>query len=101
MIIVSNTELSELYNRAIAGYYRCISDEDNAFLSDEISIPIDEVVLKYFKAKAVFCDNVSKIDSWEVEIILWDESSMIGRYTHIEDDMGNELDDSLVFDYKG
>ena len=100
MIIVSDRELSELYDKAVEMYFECINN-DYASLQEEISIPIEQIVLKHSSVKVVFCDNIPKIDSWEVTIILWDESSMIGRYTYIEDDQGNALDDILVFGRKG
>lgn len=97
MIIVSNRELGELYEKATESYHRCVNNPENTFLQDEISIPIDEIQLKRTKVKAVFTENTPEVYSWEVEIVLWDENAMIGRYTYIEDDMGNEIDNGLVF----
>nr|WP_294949105.1 hypothetical protein [uncultured Mucilaginibacter sp.] len=97
IIDVSSGTLSDYYKKAFDNYYECVNREGNGYLQDEILIPLDQVKLKYPSLKIVFHGDNDDIYAWEVRIVLWDESSMIGKYTYIEDDKGNPLDESLVF----
>jgi hypothetical protein len=97
IIDLNSNDLNERYKKTVAMYYECINHKENAFLQDELSIPFEQVKLKKASVKIVFFDTLDEIDSWEVSIDLLDESSIIGKYTYIDDDKGNVLDDILVF----
>ncbi len=95
---LSKEELNKLYNRAKEGYYKCIYDKDNDYLSEELPGLYTSIVLKHSNVKIVFHSEEIREYTIEVEITLWNSSSeLVGEYLHIEDDKGNILEDNLVF----
>jgi hypothetical protein len=93
---ISKQELTKLYDKARKMYNECISNHDNAYLNEEITIPIEQIKLRNSEIKIVFSQDNNELYWYEIVLTLWDVSA-IGRYTYMEDDQGNMIDDILVF----
>ena len=98
IISIKKTELKLLYDKAIRNYHDCLIKVDNAFLRDELSIPLESIILKFSNIKIVFSQTDIENYVFETTISLWDyNDKYIGKYVYIEDGNGNEVDDKLVF----
>ncbi|SEW40134.1 hypothetical protein SAMN05428988_5232 [Chitinophaga sp. YR573] len=98
IVEISKHEFTLLYTKAKEKYNNCINDEDNAFLEEEVSVPLKTIELKESSIKVVFSLEDTERYLLEITITLWDRSNqLIGKYEYIQDDEGNGVDDSLVF----
>jgi hypothetical protein len=98
IIDISKQEVALLYAKAKEKYNNCINHEDNAFLEEEASVPLKTIELKESSIKVVFSQEDTERYLLEITIGLWDRSNQsIGKYMYIQDDVGNTIDDSLVF----
>lgn len=98
IIEISKQEVALLYTKAKEKYNNCISNEDNAFLEEEVSVPLKTIELKEASIKVVFSLEDTERYLLEITVTLWDRSNqLIGKYQYIQDDEGNGVDDSLVF----
>ena len=96
-MIYNRTELTSLYNKARKAYAKCIQMDENAYLKEEVPIPLEQIELKNLAVKIVFHEENVESDSIEVSIGLWNKFSIIGKYVYIEDNQGIIVDDGLVF----
>lgn len=95
---INNQMLALYYSKARENYNKCIKNEENAFLQEELSVPFDTIELRESNIKVVFHDGNTETYMLEISITLWDSSNQIlGKYVYIEDDKENAVDDSLVF----
>lgn len=98
IINLKKQDLELFYDRAISKYHDCVTRADNAFLKDEISIPLASIKLKYLNIKIVFSQEDIENYVLEITISLRDyNDKYIGKYVYIEDDNGKEVEDKLVF----
>lgn len=98
VIEISKQEAALLYAKAKEEYNNCISNEDNAFLEEEVSVPLNTIELKEASIKIVFSLEDTERYLLEITITLWDRSNqLLGEYQYTQDDEGNGVDDSLVF----
>lgn len=88
-----------LYLRAKASYYKCVSDPSNEFLKNEIDVPIAEITLIEQHIRVQFFKHeVSKLIV-EVKLLLArPDNTILGYYAYHEDENQICVDDSLVFD---
>lgn len=96
-IEVTEQDLVLLYQRAKQGYQKCIFDAENEFLRDEVDYPLESILLMNEDIKIVFHKNVALQYSVEICFLLLAEENEIGKYTFVEDESGNVIDDFLVF----
>jgi hypothetical protein len=97
-INIVKKDLVLLYTSATESYYKCIRYSGNAFLEQEISVPLETVGLVNSNVKIVFSHEDIKEYQLEVTLKLLDKSDQsIGKYVYVEDHEGNAIDDSLVF----
>ncbi|MGD1841863.1 MAG: hypothetical protein ACFB0B_13360 [Thermonemataceae bacterium] len=88
-------DLEGSFLRAKAAFQRCINDEENAFLKDEIDFPIHKIISKEEFIKVIFSE-----DEYIVETklkLLNPKEIEIGFYMYIESQEGTPIDDSLIF----
>ena len=94
-----NIDLANYYKLATKSFERCISYEENNFLSDEVDFDLSKA--KIIKEKVLF--EFSELDSkkYKVEIILniFDPSGInkVGRYHYYMNQDNQEIDDKLVW----
>lgn len=91
------SDFSLLYNKAKEGFDECIRNKDNEFLKDELSIPLDDIVVAEKDIKIVFSKRAFEECIVEVCLVLFEGSKEIGKYTYITNDKKEMVDDSLVF----
>lgn len=93
-----NTEshLSLLYHKAKESFEKCIRNDENQFLKDELSMPFDDIVVIEKDIKIVFSKRVFEQYSIEVCLLLSVGNNEVGRYLYIENDKNQAIDDSLV-----
>ncbi|GAB3909932.1 hypothetical protein [Mucilaginibacter boryungensis] len=94
---INKNELNNLYNKAREMYRKCLQNNDNGYLKEDILIPLEQIEIKNSSIKIVFSQEINERCSWEINLTLWNKSVIIGRYMYFEDDQGNALDDTLVF----
>lgn len=90
-------DLSLLYNRAKKKFEACINSGDNKFLQDEVSIPLNNIIIIEKNIKIVFSKRVFEQYLIEVSLMLFEGDKEIGKYIYIESDKSEAIDDSLVF----
>lgn len=93
-----NTEshLSLLYHKAKESFEKCIRNDENEFLNDELSMPFDDIVLIEKDIKIVFSKRVFEQYSIEVCLLLSVGNNIVGRYQYNENDKNEAIDDSLI-----
>ena len=98
MIKLNKEDLELMYSKAKTAFEKCVGDDENKFLANEIDIPINSILtenefvrIQYFK---------SETDSYIVETkiqLLSKANEIIGSYIYYENEDGIPVDDSLVF----
>ncbi|MCS3557644.1 MULTISPECIES: hypothetical protein [unclassified Sphingobacterium] len=93
-----NTELhlSLLYHKAKESFEKCIRNDENQFLKDELSMPFDDIVVIEKDIKIVFSKRVFEEYNIEICLLLYAGNNEVGRYLYIENDKNQAIDDSLV-----
>jgi hypothetical protein len=90
-------ELFLLFNKAKSKFEECINDEDNKFLLDELNLSSQEIVVIEKDIKIVFYKRSFERFYFEISLVLFDGKNEIGKYSYIENEKGESVDDSLVF----
>lgn len=96
-IEVKEQDLAFIYNKAKMKYKECINYKDNTFLKDEVNIPLEFILLREKDIKIVFSQNAAYNYLLEVTLELYDGDEKIGQYIYSENEIGDEIDDILVF----
>lgn len=96
-IEINKNDLSLLFARAKKGFEGCIKEKDNHFLQDEISIPLDDILLLEDEIKIVFKPNITHEYLIYVNLLLCENDTMIGRYKLLIHSEEGEIDDFLTF----
>ncbi len=91
------SDASLFYNKAKESFADCIQNKDNAFLRDEVNIPLEDIVVTEKDIKIVFQKRVFDEYIIEVRLLLLEDSRSIGEYVYTENDKREWIDDSLVF----
>ncbi|MCS3556893.1 MULTISPECIES: hypothetical protein [unclassified Sphingobacterium] len=92
----SDSHLSLLYHKAKESFEKCIRNDENQFLKDELGMPIDYIVLIEKDIKIVFSKRVFEEYNIEVCLLLYAGNNEVGRYLYIENNNNEAIDDSLV-----
>ena len=91
------SDLSSLCNRAKKSFEKCIQNKDNAFLREEVNIPLEDIQVVEQDIKIVFYKRTFTEQKFEVRLLLFEGSIEIGNYLYIENNKKEGIDDSLVF----
>lgn len=94
---IVESDLNLLYIRARNSYEKCIHNEDNEFLKDEVNVPLNEIIIIEKCIKIVFFQKVFDEYLFEVNLLLYEEDKEIGKYIYSENIKGDAVDDSLTF----
>jgi hypothetical protein len=94
---IDEQEFKSLYNRAKKNYDKCIGLEENAFLKEEVKIPLKFISVDESDIKIVFSHKSTDTFLVEVCLTLSANNRIIGKYVYIENEKGIPIDDSLVF----
>jgi hypothetical protein len=86
-----------LYIKAKESFERCIQNNDNKFLEDEIDVPLNDIIVIEKNIKIVFFKT--DLDEYTIEICLglFSGNEEIGKYTSILNEKYDEIDNFLVF----
>ena len=90
--------IESLYQKAITSFHDCMKDEENAFLRDEINLPVSSIIPRGEFVKIQFFQSETSKFIIEVKIQLLFRDVLIGYYCYFEDEAGLPIDDKLVFD---
>ena len=96
-MFVNKNLIEEIYNKALKSYNQCISLKENSFLESEISHSLKELNVSEEIIKITHKTNKSEVVNIEVDFLLSYEANLIGEYKYIEDNLGNTLDEFLLF----
>ena len=96
-MFINKNLIEEIYNKALESYNQCISLKENSFLELEISHPLKELNVSEEIIKITHKTNKSEVVNIEVDLLLSYEANLIGEYKYIEDNLGNILDEFLIF----
>ena len=96
-MFINKNLIEEIYNKALESYNQCISLKENSFLELEISHPLKELNISEEIIKIAHKTNKSEVVNIEVDLLLSYEANLIGEYKYIEDNLGNTLDEFLLF----
>lgn len=97
-IQINEQMLVLLYQKARQGYQGCIENKENGFLEDEINAPLESIIVEEKDVKIVFSKNNVFEYVFEVSFKLsLTGNNQIGRYTYIQDELGEMIDEFLVF----
>jgi len=72
---------------------------DNGYLKDEINIPINDIILMEDFVSVKFLKY--EIDTFVIEVklqLISPDKRLIGKYFYYENETGDPVDDSLIFD---
>lgn len=94
---IVESDLNLLYIKARNSYEKCIHNEGNAFLKDEVNIPLNEVIIIEKCIKIVFFEKAFNEHLFEVNLLLYEKDKEIGKYLYMVNERGDEVDDSLIF----
>lgn len=86
-----------LYDKAKDGFKKCIRNEDNECLKDEVNIPLEDIVMIEKNVKIVFDKRSFDQYSLEATLLLSDGNEEIGKYIYIENENYEVIDDFLIF----
>ena len=98
MNLIKSIDLELKYLRAMAAFKKCIFDDENKFLEDEITVSLESIIPK----EEFVCIKLSGFDkdTFQIEttiLLLSSHGEKLGRYTLVEDQSGSVVDDFLVF----
>ena len=96
-MFVNKNLIEEIYNKALKSYNQWISLKENSFLESEISHSLKELNVSEEIIKITHKTNKSEVVNIEVDFLLSYEANLIGEYKYIEDNLGNTLDEFLIF----
>ncbi len=99
MVKFNKKDLELIYSRTKASFEKCVRDEENKFLENEIEIPITSIVTKEEFVKIQYLEY--QIDNFVIEAkiqLLSQSNKIIGSYTYYEDESGVGIDDNLMFE---
>ena len=96
-MFINKNLIEEIYNKALKSYNQCISFQENSFLESEISHSLKELNVSEEIIKITHKTNKSEVVNIEVDFLLSYEANLIGEYKYIEDNLGNTLDEFLLF----
>ncbi|MCC8410339.1 hypothetical protein LJ707_15465 [Mucilaginibacter sp. UR6-1] len=98
IITVEEGEIGSIYNKAIKSYKACIYNDENSYLRDEVSIPLELIELKRDNISIRFYEQETETYNLEVNLKLYDLSkNEIGKYVYIQDEAGDFVDEFLIF----
>jgi hypothetical protein len=91
------SSFDSIYEKARRHFSQCISSEENLFLEKEIGVPLEAIILINEGIKIIF--NQGNVETYKLEVCLAlrVSDSVVGKYKYYEDEKGNSVDDSLVF----
>ncbi|MEI6412021.1 MAG: hypothetical protein WCR52_21700 [Bacteroidota bacterium] len=95
-IEINEQDLALLYYKTKQKYKECIDDSENSFLEDEAGVPFDSIKLIEKDIKIIFYKDIASNYLFEVSLLLYAGDKEIGKYTFIESETGNAIDDILV-----
>lgn len=99
MIRLRKTDLNDMYSKAKLAYRKCIEDEENEFLKNEIKTPIHSIKLKEESVMIKYLEN--NVDNYILEIkiqLLSTTDDILGSYIYYENENGIGIDDILKFE---
>ncbi len=92
-------DLDALYLLAKTGFDECISNEGNAYICEEIKLPVNQVATKNDWVRIQFDGIDAENYLIEVRLLLFSPSNKeIGYYCYHENQNGEVVDDYLVFE---
>jgi hypothetical protein len=97
VVEITEQDLALLYEKARKSFLQCISNPDNAYLQDEVNIPLEQIVAQGATVKAVFLEQSNHLYAMEVCLVLHAKEDVIGRYDYSENEAGEPIEDGLVF----
>ena len=93
---INDEKLDKIYDLANKAYIKCVENEKNVFLNEEISL--DQINLCYDAIKITFQGSESLKYQIEARInLLLGKESIIGYYSYILNEDFSPIDDFLVF----
>jgi hypothetical protein len=95
--ILSDDEMDLFFERGRLKYLDCVTSDDNEFLVKEFNCSPTSIELVKSNIKIVI--QSGKIDKYTIEVsfnLLNESGNIVGRYTNIENNSENSIDDSLV-----
>lgn len=93
---VNNEKLDKMYNLANKAYIKCIGNENNHFLKEEINL--NEIKIQNDTVKITFLESDDLKYKIETRInLLLDGKTVIGYYSYIVNEELTPVDDFLVF----
>lgn len=99
MIQVNEQDLELIYSKAEKAFKKCLVDDENKFLANEIDIPINSIITENEFIKIQYLKNESNRYVIEIKIQLRSQNNrIIGSYSYYENEKGIPLDDVLVFE---
>lgn len=90
------SHLSLQYHKAKESFEKCIRNDENEFLKDELSTHFGDIVLIEKDIKIVFSKRVFEQYSIEVCLLLSVGNNEVGRYQYNENHKNEAIDDSLI-----
>ena len=99
-----NTRLDQInldvqFSKAKAAFEECINNPEDEYLSEEIDIPVSEIITKNESVKIQFSENDKNHYVVETLLLLFTPSDeKIGYYCLHEDEDEEVVDDYLVFE---
>jgi hypothetical protein len=99
MQILNKENLEQMYSKAKIAFKRCIEDEENEFLKNEINIPTNSIVMKeeFIKIKYIKIDTENYVIETKIQLVS-QADDVIGSYIYYENEKGIAIDDSLIFE---
>ena len=89
--------IERIYNKAIENYNQCVFSKRNDFLELEVPCSLNELKIDKETIKLVYERDKSEITNVEIILLLFYGENAIGEYKYIEDNLGNIIDDFLIF----
>ena len=97
VIQIRQQELGLLYGQAEAAYRACISDPENAFLQEQVPLPLRDIEVRQWQVKMVFSAGSVEVGQMEVHLGLYAAGKWMGNYVSTLNASGEVIDDRLVF----
>ena len=97
--MIQADSLKNLYLKAKLAFNKCMLNPDNGYLKDEINTPINDIILM----EDFVCVKFLKyeIDTFVIKVklqLISPDNRLIGKYFYYENETGDPVDDSLIFD---
>lgn len=88
------SDLSIYYTKAKENFKKCIQNEENEFLKDEIHVSFNAILAIEKDIKIVFSKRAFEEYKIEVCLLLFEGNKEVGKYIYIENDKKEAIDDN-------